>query len=280
MWNIVTDSSCDDLNFEHSATDIRYDSVPFYIHTDHREFVDDGSIDTEELIAVMSKSKIARTACPSPDLWLKHFQRPGNALAFTLSSALSGSYSSARTAELMAKEADPNRNIAVIDSLAEGPSITLLIRAVTRMIEAGMDFDSIVKKANALRARIHIIYALSSFDNLVKNGRMSRMTGFVANALGFWGVGIASPEGRIAIKGKVRGTKRVLNSILNDMKEKGSAIQEVVIVHCLNLPMAQALKDMIIAAFGDLPVTIFPTGGLATFYAEKNGLIVSYRCAE
>ena len=60
MWNIVTDSSCDDINFAHSSPDIRYDSVPFFIHTDSREFIDDGSIHTEELISVMKHSPTKR----------------------------------------------------------------------------------------------------------------------------------------------------------------------------------------------------------------------------
>lgn len=280
MWNIVTDSSCDDIHFSHTSPDIRYDSVPFYLHTDEREFTDDGSIDMEELIAVMGKSKIAKTACPSPAAWKEHFSRPGNTLAFTISAELSGSYASAKAAELMVKEEMPDRNIEIINTRTTGPSVMLLIRAATRMIEAGSDFLSVVEKVNALRGYVHTVFSLSSFDNLVKNGRMSRMTGFVANALGFWGVGTASSEGHIQMKEKVRGTKRVLNSIINDMKEKGSAIQEVVIVHCLNLSMAQTLKGMILETFGDIPVDIFPTGGLDSFYAEKNGLIVGYRSAE
>lgn len=38
----------------------------------------------------------------------------------------------------------------------------------------------------------HIVFALSSFDNLIKNGRVSRITGFLAGKLGFWGIGIGS----------------------------------------------------------------------------------------
>lgn len=280
MWNIVTDSSCDDINFEHSSPDIRYSSVPFFIHTDEKNFTDDGSIDIPEMISVMTRSRVAKTACPSPDAWKEEFQKPGNTIAFTISAELSGSYSSACAAKIMVDEETPGQKIAIVNTRSDGPAIMLLIRAATRMIEAGLDFDRIVSGIGRLLDQVHIVYALSSFDNLIKNGRMSRLTGFVANALGFWGVGTASPEGKIQIKEKIRGTKRVLNSIIRDMKEKGSAIQEVIIVHCLNLSMAQSLREMIIGSFGEIPVDIFPAGGLDSFYAEKNGLIVGYRCSE
>ncbi len=278
MWNIVTDSSCDDINFAHSSPDIRYDSVPFFIHTDSREFIDDGSIHTEELISVMKHSSVCKTACPSPAAWQEHFSRPGNTLAFTISGELSGSYASACTARSMVHEKQPDKKIAVINTRAAGPVSILLIREATRMIEAGLDFDAVVDNLYRMLPRVHIIYTLSSFDNLVKNGRMSRLTGFMANTLGFWGVGIATPEGKIRIKDKVRGARRVLNAILQDMKEKPRPPQEVVISHCLNPEMSAALTASIREIFGSIPVDSFPTGGLDSFYAEKNGIIVGYIC--
>ena len=279
MWHIVTDSSCDDINFSHSSPDIRYDSVPFFLHTDAREFVDDRSINIEEMISVMEHSRVCKTACPSPAAWHEFFSLPGDTLAFTISSGLSGSYASACTARSMVLEEEPGKHIAIIDSKQAGPSMMLLIRAATQMIEAGMEFSGIVEALNQLVQKIHIIFTLSSFDNLVKNGRMSRLTGFVANTLGFWGVGIAV-DGKIHIKSKLRGSRRVLNAILQDIEEQSGQVKEVIISHCLNPNMASALKQQILNRFGSIPVDVFPTGGLDSFYAEKNGLIVSYRCEE
>ncbi len=147
------------------------------------------------------------------------------------------------------------------------------------MILDGLDYAEIISRIPALIDRTFIVYALSSFNNLIRNGRMSRLTGFLANTLGFWGVGIATPEGTIQIKGKVRGTKKVLDSIVQDLREKGRAVQEVVIVHCLNQPVAEALKSAIQEAFQSASVEVRPAGGLDCFYAEQNGMIIGYRVA-
>ena len=200
-------------------------------------------------------------------------------IAFTISSELSGSFQSAETARLMVEEEEPGKRITVFNTRTDGPSIMLLIRETARMILDGLDYAEIISRIPALIDRTFIVYALSSFDNLIRNGRMSRLTGFLANTLGFWGVGIATPEGTIQIKGKVRGTKKVLDSIVQDLREKGRAVQEVVIVHCLNQPVAEALASAIREAFQSASVEVRPAGGLDCFYAEQNGMIIGYRVA-
>ena len=279
MWNIVTDSSCDDIRFEEKREDILYQSVPFYLYTDQKEYVDDGTVSIPEMMAELQKSKTARTSCPSPAAFAEAFRKPGDVIAFTISSELSGSFQSAETARLMVEEEEPGKRITVFNTRTDGPSIMLLIRETARMILDGLDYAEIISRIPALIDRTFIVYALSSFNNLIRNGRMSRLTGFLANTLGFWGVGIATPEGTIQIKGKVRGTKKVLDSIVQDLREKGRAVQEVVIVHCLNQPVAEALASAIREAFQSASVEVRPAGGLDCFYAEQNGMIIGYRVA-
>ena len=276
MWNIVTDSACDDINFEHSTPDIQYTSIPFTILTDKKEYVDDGSIDIPLLMSEIKKSRTLKTACPSPAAFHEAFSRLGDTLAFTISAALSGSFESAQAAKHMILEEDPDKKIAIVNSKGTGPTQILLIRLVTRLIDQGLDFQSISQKLDELVERVKIVYALNSFDNLVRNGRMSRLAGFVANKLNFWGVGIADQEGKIQVRSKVRGTKKALQAILEDIRQRGQSVSEVVICHCLNKEAAEDLKASILKVFQDIRVDIFPTGGLDSFYAEASGLIVSY----
>ena len=277
MWNIVTDSSCDTMDFETTCNDITYASVPFVISSETREFIDDDTIDIPEMVAALQGSRPAKTACPSPAAWHSHFEKPGDSFAFTISAELSGSFSSACTARQMLLEEQPERKVAVFNSKATGPSLILLIRMATRLIEEGLTFEAIVERLNRLADEMKCVYALSSFDNLVRNGRMSRLTGFVAHKLGFWGIGVASPEGRIVIKSKVRGTARAIAQLVDDIKERLPNVQEVVISHCLNPETANELKAAVLATFKNVRVDVFPMRGLDSFYAEKNGLIMSYR---
>ena len=47
-----------------------------------------------------------------------------------------------------------------------------------------VEFDAVAEQAAQFLQKARVLFALSSFDNLVKNGRMGRVTGVVARALG------------------------------------------------------------------------------------------------
>ncbi len=275
-WNIVMDSSCDTYEYEHQS-DITFTGVPFIINIGDREYVDDGTIDLPYMIDDMIHEKTAsHTSCPSPHTYSEAFSQEGNVFGVTISKELSGSYNSATAAKYMTQEEYPDKKIHIINSIGTGPSLIIIVRKLVEMIDAGMDYDTIQAKIDEIASNVKIVFALNSFDNLVKNGRMSKLAGFVANTLGFWGVGIGSPEGKIVIKTKTRGTKKAMKVIVDDILSRGNNVKSVVISHCMNPQAAEDLKNMIKEQLSQVTVDIFPTRGLDSFYAEKNGLIVSY----
>ena len=99
---------------------------------------------------------------------------------------------------------------------------------------------------------------------------------FVAKKLGMWGVGIGSDEGRIVMKTKTRGASRVINAIIEDMRERGFRAREIVISHCHNSALAEKLRERVLEVWSNAKITILKTRGLDSFYAERGGLIVAY----
>lgn len=105
---------------------------------------------------------------------------------------------------------------------------------------------------------------------------MHKMAGFLAKALGMWGIGSASDEGRIVVEGKTRGSKRTVRALVDCMRERGFSGGNVAISHCDNHAVAQALKESILSAWADSRIEILPTRGLCSYYAERGGLIVGF----
>lgn len=280
IWNIVTDSSCDLQVFTLKENDleINYTTVPFVITAGGRDFVDDDALVIDDLIDTMERDKKAsHSSCPSSAVWEEQFRKEGNVIAITISKELSGSYNSASAAAMIVKEEDPQKNIAVINSVSAGSGLSILVRTICDKIRAGLPFAEVAEQAQKDANEKRTIFALCSFDNLIKNGRLSPVAGFVAKKLGFWGIGVATDEGKISIKGKVRGAKRALRSMLDDMQAWKTPIRQVVISHCQNQEMAESLKAEIEAHWNNVQIEIETTKGLCSYYAERHGLIVAYR---
>ncbi len=276
-WNIVTDSSCDLFPAALQGGEVQISSVPFIISVGNRDFIDDETLNTAEMLDAMEHCQQAsHTSCPSPQGWLEEFEKADFCIAITISSRLSGSMNSAVLAKEMVLERYPEKKIAVLDSHSTGPEIVICVERICDLIEAGTDFEKVVSEAEALLRDTRIVFALSSFDNLVKNGRMSKVAGFVASKLGMWGIGIGSNEGTISIKGKTRGTTKAMSMLLEDMKERGFQGGKIVISHCHNLDFANRLQSKIKELWQDAKISIMPTRGLCSFYAERGGLILSY----
>ena len=276
-WNIIADSSCDMFDNQLQDDSVRFCTIPFYINVGNVEFVDDEHLDTGELVAAMELCEDAsQTSCPSPYTWFEQFEKAENSIAVTISGNLSGSYNSAKVAQQMIAEKYPEKNVAIIDSCSAGPELILIIENIYQLIHAGMEFDDVVATTRRMQQHTHVTFALCSFHNLIKNGRMNKYAGLLAGKLGFWGIGIGSKQGTIEIKQKIRGSKKALDAIIDDMKERGYNCGKVVISHCRNAEFAESVKSAIQSVWDKAEVKIVHARGLCSYYAEKGGLIIGF----
>ncbi|MCR5389064.1 MAG: DegV family protein [Lachnospiraceae bacterium] len=274
-WSIVTDSSCDVENGLSTAA-IPVSKVPFTISIGKKDYVDDENIDTAELIKDMSDSpEASKTACPAPGAWYDCFLKADNVIAITISSKLSGSYQSALAAKEMILEDFPYKNIHVLDSQSAGPGLNMLVRKAKEYIEKNLSFETITECIEKQVKEIRTIFVLNSFDNLVKSGRIGRLTGFIAGKIRMSGIGFGD-NGVIAVKQKVIGTHRVIKGLIDDLIENGYKEGEIIISHCHNLELAENMAKVIKGRWDSAKITILKTGGLCSYYAENKGLIMCY----
>ena len=256
-WHLVADSACDLHSLEGGGDSVDFTTIPFTIRIGGTEYIDNENIPVDEMLeANETHAEIAQTACPSPEDWREKFAAPGPVIAFTISSALSGSYNSACTAKTMMQEEDPGKQIAVIDSKATGPEEAMLIWKARNLILEGREFDAIERELNETAEKIHTSFALASYHNLIKNGRVSRLKGFM--------------------RGRARGSRSMIRFLTEELQKVGLAGKQIVISHCMNEKDARDLMSALLAVFPDVKVLVQPTRGLDSFYAERGGLIVGY----
>ena len=276
-WNIVADSSCDLMKKDVDCEEVGFSTVSFILRVGNCDYIDDEQLNVLKMLDDMEKCPTASfSACPSPDAWAEQLKKADQTIAITISGNLSGSLNSAMAAVDMVISEHPEKKIATIDSRSTGPEMALCIHHLAEWVKSHHTLETIVKKAEKFLEDTKTTFALSSFNNLVKNGRMSKLTGFIAKTFGMWGIGIANEEGKISMTGKARGTDRVLALILDDLRQRGFQGGEVAISHCYNESMAEKLRTSVLNYWKSAKVTIIKTRGLDSFYAERGGLIVAF----
>ena len=276
-WRIVTDSSCDVLPPLPWDKEVSYGQVPFVFKIGNLEMTDDKTLDIPTMLTEMERCPDAsRSACPAPGLWEEQFEQADRIIAVTISANLSGSYESAVAAREMTLEKHPGKKILILNSLSTGPIVNMIVEKALTLIKKGISFEKISVAMNEFIHERHTVFALSSFNNLVKNGRVSRLAGLIAGKLGIWGIGVGDSEGRIEMAAKVRGNRRIIQTITDIMKQNHFNGGQVVISHCLNPDFAAQLRDGIMKIWSNACIMLTETNGLCSFYAERNGLIVGY----
>ena len=282
-WALVSDSSCNLRDYTPTAPDTVYRFAPLKIRVGAQEFVDDESLDTHELnMAVASESSASSSSCPSVGEWADLFGLADNTICMPISDGLSGSFEAASTARDMVLEKEPNRQIHLINSRAAGGKMDLLMTLFDRYLTNNPDatFDEVCRYCDNLEANSQILFMLSNYENLSKAGRMPKMAGLIANKLNIRILGTASPEGTIKIVGPTRGEKKMYAKIVSTMESDGFQGGEVFIDHVENETGARALGVKIEARWPGSKITILPCGGLDSYYAEMNGLIIGYGWGE
>ena len=113
--------------------------VDFSIYIDDVLYKDEDKFDKDRLIKTMRQSKKGtRSACPSPEDFLKSFQDFGDIFVITISSALSGAYNSAVLAKEFCLNKNSNRRIHVFDSKSAGPGETQVYFKLKELIKKGL----------------------------------------------------------------------------------------------------------------------------------------------
>lgn len=279
QWKLVADSSCDlAVQKMEMPAGAAFATVPLKIIVGDQTFVDDHLLDVKAMRSALETYKgKTSSACPSPEEWAQEFREADQSIAVAMTSALSGTYNSARVAREMVLEEEPNKKIHVIDTKSTAGHMVLLCRRIRSWIEENRPFEEICAKADELNRNLRLLFTLQSFETLVKNGRMNKLVGLMATRLHIRAVGRATEEGELGILKKARGEEKALTALVDTMEELSVMNnKEVFIHHSENPAAAEKVRSMIEEKYSSCKAYILPCRGLTSYYAEKGGVLVGF----
>lgn len=278
-WALIADSSCNLRGYSPAAPDTTYCFAPLKINVAGEEFIDDERLDVAELNQrVANEDSASSSSCPSIGEWADLFRQADNTIAITISENLSGSYEAAVMARDMVMAEDGERNIFIVNSRAAGGKLELLIMELDQYLVAHPDatFNEITAYICDRERTSNVLFLLSSYENLAKAGRMPKMAGILANKLNIRMLGTASSEGTIKVLGPARSQRKAFSKIIACMEQDGYHGGTVCIDHVFNEKAAEELSALITEKWSEAEVHIMQCGGLCSYYAESDGLIIGY----
>ena len=260
-----------------SDPDHNVEVVPLTISFGGKDYIDDQNLNIREFLNDMNQNQVAgKTTCPSIQAWLNALEGTEKAIIITMTSGMSGTFSSALQAKTMYEEKHPTSQIIVVDSRSAGPELTIVLHGIEKMIQGDIRFVDLEEVIAKFRMRTHLLFILQSLHNLSLNGRVSPVAAKVAGLLKINLIGTASKEGKLGPLTKARRMKKAMRELLKYMKDDNYHGGEVIIDHCENEKDAEIIKDKILAEYPDAQVTIRPMRGLCSFYAEEGGIMVGF----
>lgn len=276
-YHIVVGSSCD-FN-EKYGKEINHSKVPFTITIDDVSYEDNEGFNGKKIVEKMKSSINAiKTACPSPNDFLEKYNIGENVFVITISSKLSGTYSSAVTAKQMYLEKFENKFIHVFDSLSAAIGEALIAIKIKHLIDEENSLNDIVSKVDKYIEEMKTIFVLENLDNLIKNGRLGKLAGIFAQFLHIKPILSDDGAGEIKMIDKSRGTKNALKKLIDHIGIQGVVNENKVlgICHCNAKEKALYVKDLIEQRYNFKEIIITEANGLSAVYADDGGIIIAY----
>lgn len=267
--------SCFDLN-----KDLKdFETISLKILIDDNEYVDNKDLNMGNLLEKMKKStKAIRTACPSPQDFYNAYEKYKTSFVVTLSDKLSGTFGSATIASKLLKEKYPEKFVHVFNTRSASVGETLVGIRIKQLIEQELSNLEIIEKTNKYISKMKTFFILESLDNLVKNGRMSKVKAQLAHILNIYPIMGNDDVGEIRLVEKVRGNKRAFKRLSEIVGEYGTDFHDRIlgIAHCNALEKAENFKKRIVEKYNFKDVIIVETRGISTVYANDGGIVIAF----
>lgn len=223
-------------------------------------YTQDNGLEFNEFYGKMRNGSMPTTSQVNPtqakEVFLKYYKEGYDILHIAFSSALSGSYNSARIAAMEVMEENPDSKIVVIDSLCASLGEGLLIHKAVIMKENGKPIDEVTQYLED--NKLHVCHNFTPLDlfHLYRGGRVSKTAAVLGTMINIKPILHVDKDGRLIPIDKVRGRKKSLITLVDKMEEQiGNYIEEnkrdgVFIGHGDTLEDAQFVADLIKERFG------------------------------
>lgn len=213
MIRIIVDSGSDLLPEVANRYSIQV--LPLLANVDGVEYRDGIDLGRDGFYELLEETgAFPKTSQVSPHAFAEAFKEArvsgDEVIAITLSSALSGTYQSAKLAQAMVGE----EGVYVVDSLSASYAIAMIAEYACALRDEGLSAKQIVAEIERFKGRVKLVAVLDTLEYLQRGGRLPKAAARLGEAAKLKPVIVIAEKGEVGLSTAVLGRKRALDTLL------------------------------------------------------------------
>lgn len=248
LIRIIVDSGSDLL--PEVACEHNIQVLPLLANVNGVEYRDGIDLERDGFYALLEETgAFPKTSQVSPHAFAEAFKEARDSgdevIAITLSSALSGTYQSAKLAQAMVGE----EGVYVVDSLNATYAIAMIAEYACALRDEGLSAKQIVAEIERFKGRVKLVAVLDTLEYLQRGGRLPKAAARLGEAAKLKPVVVISKEGEVGLSTAVLGRKRALNTLLKKVaKYSVDAFFPAIPIYSFGTKTCAKMEDEMIGA--------------------------------
>ena len=270
---IVTDSS---VTIEPEVVkELNITIVPLSVMIDGVLY-SDADLKEGEFLHLMQQSKnLPKTSQPPVGVFAEVFEELGKdgsqVVAIHMSHALSGTVEAARQGASLSSS-----DVTVIDSSFTDQAMKFQVVEAAKLAKEGKDLETILAHIEEVKNHTELYIGVSTLENLVKGGRIGRVTGLLSSLLNIRVVmQMKNHELQPIVKGRGAKTfKKWLEELTVALTHK--SVAEIGISYAGTNEWANEMKSSL-QAYVEKPISVLETGSIIQTHTGENAWAILIR---
>lgn len=270
---IVTDSS---VTIEPEvAKELDITIVPLSVMVDGVVY-SDADLEEGEFLRLMKSSRnLPKTSQPPVGVFADVFERlaedGAQIISIHMSHALSGTVEAARQGATLA-----NADVTVVDSSFTDQAMKFQVTEAAKLAKEGVSLEEILTKIEEVKEKTELYIGLSTLENLVKGGRIGRVSGLISSLLNIRVImQMKDHQLEPIVKGRGAKTfKKWLDDLTASLQIK--QVAEIGISYAGSPELAQEMKESL-QPYVKKPISVLETGSIIQTHTGENAWAVLIR---
>ena len=270
---IVTDSS---VTIEPEvAKELDITIVPLSVMVDGVVYSDADLEEGEFLRLMQSSRNLPKTSQPPVGVFadvFEHLAEDGaQIISIHMSHALSGTVEAARQGATLA-----NADVTVVDSSFTDQAMKFQVTEAAKLAKEGASLEEILAKIEEVKEKTELYIGLSTLENLVKGGRIGRVSGLISSLLNIRIImQMKDHQLEPIVKGRGAKTfKKWLDDLTVSLQNK--QVAEIGISYAGSPELALEMKESL-QPYVKKPISVLETGSIIQTHTGENAWAVLIR---